>query len=143
MPLSDAGPRMEPPVSEPSPPAHRAAATAAPVPLLDPPGVCSRFHGLRGVAPRLAGAPMANSLMVCFPSSTDPASLSFAMTVASSSGTRSAKTFDPPVVSTPLVSYRSLWAMGMPWSGPLDWPPVMAFSASRASARADSARTVM
>ena len=47
IPEKAAGPRIEPPVSEPREPAQRPAARAAPDPLLDPPGMCSRFHGLR------------------------------------------------------------------------------------------------
>ena len=39
MPQSAAGPRIEPPVSEPSAPAHRPAARAVPEPLEEPPGM--------------------------------------------------------------------------------------------------------
>src|SRR5437867_2702383 len=46
-PQYDAGPRIEPPVSEPSEAGTMPAATAAPEPLLDPPVKCSRRHGLR------------------------------------------------------------------------------------------------
>src|SRR5262249_61187606 len=46
-PQSDAGPRMEPPVSEPSATGTRPAATAAPEPEDEPPVKRSRFHGLR------------------------------------------------------------------------------------------------
>src|ERR671934_811475 len=42
-----AGRVIEPPVCEPSAPRHMPAATAAALPLLDPPGVRSGFHGLR------------------------------------------------------------------------------------------------
>ena len=47
MPHKEAGPRIEPPVQEPMAPIHRPAATPAPAPLLEPPVVWSRFHGLR------------------------------------------------------------------------------------------------
>ena len=42
---NEAGRRMEPPVSSPRPTAPRLAATAAPVPLLDPPGSCAGLYG--------------------------------------------------------------------------------------------------
>src|SRR5947209_8699506 len=47
MPHSAAGPRIEPPVSEPVPPSTRPAATAAPVPDDEPAVKWSVFHGLR------------------------------------------------------------------------------------------------
>ena len=47
MPQNAAGPRIEPPVSEPVAPCTSPAASAAPEPLLEPPGMWSRFHGLR------------------------------------------------------------------------------------------------
>src|SRR5262249_61458582 len=43
-----AGRRIEPPVSSPKAPAHRAAAVALPEPVLDPPASCSTFQGLQG-----------------------------------------------------------------------------------------------
>src|SRR5918911_4737413 len=50
-PHSAAGMRILPPVSVPVVPAASPAAIAAPEPPLDPPGIASRFHGLR-VAPK-------------------------------------------------------------------------------------------
>src|SRR5213593_1602735 len=47
MPQKDAGPRIEPPVSEPIAQGASPAAMAAPEPLDEPPVKCSRFHGLR------------------------------------------------------------------------------------------------
>src|SRR3982751_1493587 len=49
-PQQAAGMRMDPAPSEAVAAAHRPAATAAPLPPLEPPGVRSRSHGLR-VAP--------------------------------------------------------------------------------------------
>ena len=49
MPQSEEGMRIEPPVSVPSAPAQSPAATAAPEPLLDPPGIRSAPQGLDGV----------------------------------------------------------------------------------------------
>jgi hypothetical protein len=52
MPENAAGPRMEPPVSDPSAPAHSPAASAAAEPLDEPPGMWSWLHGLRAAAKR-------------------------------------------------------------------------------------------
>ena len=143
MPHADAGPRMLPPVSDPSEPMHSPAATAAPEPLLEPPGMWSGFHGLRAGSKRLVGGPpRANSCIASLPSSTVPAAFSRATTVASCDGTRCSSTFDCAVVRTPAVSYRSFRAMGMPCSGPRYSPATMAASAARASATAESASTV-
>ena len=49
MPQNDDGPRMEPPVSVPSPPRIRPAATATPVPELEPPGKRLVSHGFLGI----------------------------------------------------------------------------------------------
>src|SRR3989442_15224366 len=46
-PQSDAGPRIDPPVSEPSATGTIPAATAAPEPDEEPPVKWARFHGLR------------------------------------------------------------------------------------------------
>ena len=75
-----------------------------PEPLLEPPAVCSVFHGLRGVPKGWSIVPpIANSLRFSLPSSTAPASSRRRTIVESSSGTKSANTFDPPDVSTPFV----------------------------------------
>src|ERR1700737_2782208 len=47
-PQCDAGPRIEPPVSEPSATGTSPAATAAPDPVEEPPVKWTGFHGLRG-----------------------------------------------------------------------------------------------
>ena len=66
MPHSAAGPRIEPPVSVPIPHRITPAATAAPVPLLDPAVKCSGFHGLcaGGFGRSNDGPPSANSCVV-------------------------------------------------------------------------------
>ena len=48
-PHEEAGHLMEPPVSSPKAAAQSEAETAMPAPLLDSPGLHSRFQGLRGV----------------------------------------------------------------------------------------------
>ena len=105
MPQKAAGPRMEPPVSEPVAPCSNPAASAAPEPLDEPPGMCSRFHGLRAGWKRWPGnwRPKANSWVMSLPRSTVPASCQRRPTVESLSGTQSAKSAEPPVVRIPFV----------------------------------------
>src|SRR5438046_2039914 len=101
----DAGPRMEPPVSEPREPRQRPAARAAPEPLLEPPGMWSVFQGLRagGNACSALGPPKANSCMDSLPSRVVPASASLVVQTESASGTQSIKTLECAVVLMPLV----------------------------------------
>src|SRR5688572_26022747 len=104
-PQCEDGPRIEPPVSEPSANAASPAETAAPEPLDDPPVKCSRFQGLRagGHGRSKEGPPWANSWVASLPSSTAPASRSLLVVVASSAGMLSAQTFECPDVSMPRV----------------------------------------
>src|SRR2546428_11075698 len=71
MPQQKAGERMEPPVSVPMAPKARPAATAAPEPLLEPPGSISRFQGLRAgwKYEPIVGVPAADSYVARFASS--------------------------------------------------------------------------
>ena len=75
-PQSDAGPRIDPPVSEPSATGTMPAATAAPEPDEEPPVKCARFHGLRagGHGRSNDGPACAISWVASLPSSTAPAS---------------------------------------------------------------------
>ena len=86
---------------------------------------------------------MANSLMFSLPRSTAPASFRLLMTVASSSGTKSFRMVEPPVVRIPLVFTWSLTAMGTPCIGPRYLPETISCSAFLASASARSVVTVM
>src|SRR5678815_5689958 len=83
---------MEPPVSDPSAPKQRRAATAAPEPPDDPPEIRCRSHGLRTGPKWLCAdvSPYANSCMFVLPTRTVPACLSRRTTSASCDGTRSA-----------------------------------------------------
>ncbi len=104
-PHHEAGVRTEPPVSSPSETAHSAAATAAPEPADEPPVSCSVFHGLRGWPNgKSMVPPSANSVRFSLPSRMPPAAVSRATTVASSSGTLSARMREPAVVRTPAVA---------------------------------------
>src|SRR6266511_4707330 len=100
MPQKEAGPRIEPPVSEPSAPAHRPAATATGDPELAPAGTRERSHGFRPVAsgPAGIGRPNANSCMLSLPRRTAPAAANRSATKASRSGTWPARTCEPAVI---------------------------------------------
>jgi len=109
-PQKAAGWRIEPPVSVPSPPAARPAATAAAGPPDEPPGTRVRSHGLRvGLnAECSVEDPIANSSMLPLPSITAPAAARRAMTVASYGGTKPSSILEPQVVVTPRVQRTSL-----------------------------------
>ena len=106
-----AGIRTEPPVSDPSPIGAMPAATATPVPELDPPGRWgSACHGLCGVpwSVLMPAPPYANCTVIVLPSSTMPARVSRSTTSQSAPGTLSARRRVPAVVGSPATSYRSL-----------------------------------
>src|SRR5437879_9107796 len=91
IPANEAGIRIDPPPSVPTCSGPRPAAAAAEAPPLEPPGVRSRFHGLR-VTPkrRLWVAPIQPMVgVLVLPSMTPPAALSRATIGASSVGTLS------------------------------------------------------
>src|SRR5690554_2497625 len=106
MPQRAAGPRIDPPVSDPIAPKTKPAATAAPEPLLDPPLKCSRFHGLRagGQGRSNEGPPCANSWVESLPIRTPPAARSRAVAVASEPAILSIAVRECPVVGTPAAS---------------------------------------
>src|SRR5688572_32586413 len=114
MPHHDDGMRTEPPVSVPMPHGARRAATATPVPELDPPAprCTSRSHGFHGepmwrLVPK---EPIANSTVWVLPSTIIPAETMRLTSVAVTGDTRSAHTLDPPVVVRPSMSTMSLTA---------------------------------
>src|SRR3954465_6565941 len=84
-----AGPRIEPPVSEPIAMRTMRAAIALAEPDDAPPVTCSGFQGLRagGNGRSKLGPPRANSCVASLPSNTPPASVNFAATTLSSAGT--------------------------------------------------------
>ena len=108
-PQKAAGIRTEPAVSVPSAASTRPAATAAPLPPLEPPQMCSGFHGL-SAGPKwglVVEAPYANSWVLSFPAIVAPAARRRATHSASSAGTR-CSTFDAAVVGMPATSMTSL-----------------------------------
>ena len=138
-PQIDAGSRTEPPVSVPIAARQRSAATAAPEPPLEPPGIRSGAAGLT-TAPKASFAevaPNASSCMFALPRITAPAARRRSVTSASSVGVRSAKSREPTVVGTPATSMLSLSTIGMPSSGSR-CPRLRRASTSRACASASS-----
>src|SRR5829696_600611 len=113
----------------------RPPATAAEEPPDEPPGMRLRSHGLRvGRKPEFSvDEPIANSSMLVLPSSTVPAALSRAATVASYGGRQPSRIFDPLVVGTPSVTTTFLRATGTPVSRPRSAPVARAPSDSSAA----------
>src|SRR6188768_4364158 len=109
-PQSEAGWRIEPPVSVAVAMGATRAATAAAEPPDDPPGTSFRSQGLRTGPYQLVSfdEPMANSSMLVLPSVTMPAALSLSTTVASYGDTKLSSIFDPQLVLTPCVQKMSL-----------------------------------
>ena len=116
MPANDEGIRIEPPPSPPWARGPRPAATCADAPPLDPPGVRSRFQGLRVIpVSGLSVAPFhPNSGVVVLPRKTPPAPSRRRSSGVSSSGTLCSKILDPRIVRTPFVGCMSLMEYGMP-----------------------------
>src|SRR5207245_10398673 len=116
----DAGIRSAPPGSDPIPPGAIRAATAAPVPPLDPPALRSRSHGF------LVGGvytPHASSCVVVFPRTIAPAAFSLATAAESlRAGCASPIAFDPQPAVQPATPTLSSIATGLPWSGPPERP---------------------
>src|SRR3954462_8136207 len=97
MPHSDAGWRIEPPVSVPS--AHGAVpeATAAALPPDEPPGTRVRSHGF-STGPKAgfpSDGPMDTASWLHWASSVVPAAVSFSTTVAVCGGSYPASSFEP------------------------------------------------
>src|SRR5947209_8292473 len=116
-PENAAGMRMEPPASVPTASGQIPASTATALPPLLPPGVRSKFHGLR-VTP-VSGESVVgfqpNSGVVVLPKKTAPWVRNRAVDGASSSqGWSGSIVFEPTRRGQPRVSCVSLIATGMP-----------------------------
>src|ERR1700722_12858869 len=94
MPQYAAGRVVEPPVCEAMAPKHMPQATAAAEPLLLPPGVRSRFQGLRVGG----GSKLAYCVVTVLPRKTAPAWRSFLTMVASSRAILLAQRLEPAAV---------------------------------------------
>ena len=119
VPLSAAGIRTEQPQSAPIENAHWPEATAQPEPPLDPPTTVSPSHGF------FAGGlttPHENSCVVTFPRQTAPASRSFLIAKASSTGTKSSAIWELHFIGIPATAMTSLTEKHRPCSGPRSSP---------------------
>jgi hypothetical protein len=137
-PLHDEGMRIDPPPSLPWAMGAIPAATAAPAPLDDPPGVRSGSQGLR-VMPRASlsvKGTVPNSGVVVLPSSTNPASTNRCTTGSEAPAGSGLAPADPKVVGQPATSLRSLIGSGTPWNGGRS---SVEAAATTASAAADAA----
>jgi hypothetical protein len=114
-----AGIRIEPPESVPRAASASPAASAAAEPPLEPPARRPGATGF-GTVPKCGFCdeiPYANSWRFVLPTVAYPAASSRATASAVRSGTRSANTIQPYVVTSPAVSNRSLTASGIPSAG--------------------------
>ena len=102
------------------------------MPALDPPASCSRLYGffVWSVIDEDENQPAAKSHIDVLAKRTAPESLSFAIRVASRTGTYVANSSEPNVVRIPADSAWSFTRTGTPWSGPMR-DPVEAKKASR------------
>src|SRR5205807_1335500 len=103
-PQYDAGRVIEPPVCVPNAPRHMPQATAADEPLLEPPGVRSRFQGLRVGG----GSKLAYCVVTGLPTKTAPACRKRATMVASRRATLCAHKREPAAVGQSKTSMISL-----------------------------------
>ena len=111
MPVTAAGPLIDPPVSVPTLSGVRRAAIAAPDPEEEPAAVYSAPQGLTtGPNPDRRPLPVPNSRRFNLPSRIAPAELRRSTIVESYSGTQDAVTLDPFVVVMPRVATRSFGA---------------------------------
>ena len=116
-PQHEDGIRIEPPPSDPVASGTMPDAMAAALPPEDPPGLWSRFQGLR-VGPKTVLSVSAfhpSSGVLVFPITTQPAALSRATSAESTvAAAPPANTGEPWDVTNPAASSRSLTPMGMP-----------------------------
>ena len=132
------GERIEFMVSVPVPMTARLAATAAPVPPEDPPGVRVRSYGL-SVWPltELMVMPLfASSVRFALPRMTAPDWRSLLVVSASCAGTKSLNARAPLVVGMSQVSQLSLRTTGIPCKGPRTRPAWRSRSRRSASSKA-------
>src|SRR4030088_2458911 len=117
------------------------AATATPDPLLEPPGVLAvvASHGFQGVPIcwLVPHPPNANSTVWVLPSTIMPAEIMRRAMVAVTTERRLRQLAEPPVVTCPSSSIRSLSAIGTPCKGPIAWSARMALCAA-SGARTDA-----
>ena len=144
-PQNAAGMRIDPPPSVPVASGAMPAASAAPLPPLEPPGDQSRAHGSR-VSPNSrfdVNPSKANSGRFVLPTTTAPAARRRATASQSrTAGEACSRSSDPNVVGSPATSSLSLTSKGRPASGPGSSPASMRASTAAASAKAPSPRVL-
>jgi hypothetical protein len=120
IPHSDAGWRIDPPVSVPIDQGAVPAATAAAEPPEEPPGTRSGSQGFRtGPKPEFSvDEPIANSSWLVLPSTGAPASRRRVTAVAVYGGRKPSRIREPAELGTPSTQKRSFTATGTPPSGP-------------------------
>ena len=130
--------RIEPPASVPTAVAPKPAATAAAAPPEEPPGVLSRFHGLRvtPVSGLMVTGPVPYSGTVFLPRMTAPPSRSRATAAQSSAAGRSSDRSEPQRVGMPATFSVSLTVSGTPSTGPSADPAAQRPADASAAARA-------
>ncbi len=142
-PQKAAGIRIDPPPSVPVASGARPAASAAPLPPLEPPGDHSMAQGLP-VSPksRFEVKPSnANSGRFVLPTTIAPAARSRAtISQSRSAGAASRRRSDPKVVGKPATCSLSLTSRGSPARGPGFSPAPTRASIAAASARASAPR---
>ncbi len=117
-PQNAAGMRIEPAPSDACASGRSRAATAAAEPPLDPPEVCSRFHGLR-VGGWISGSVtgmIASSLVEVLPSTTQPPALMRRTDSPSIGATIQRIAREPARTNAPRTMSMSLIALGTPWN---------------------------
>ena len=150
-PLTFDGETIDPSVSVPTPTAARFAATATPVPELEPEGLRSRAYGLRVCPPRplqpldeWEERKFAHSLRLVFAISTAPASRRRVTMNASRGDATPASAREPAeVFMRSPVAMLSLMTTGMPWSGPRTRPALRSVSICVAIASASGFTSMM
>ena len=138
----DDGPRMELPVSLPSPTRPKLAATPAAVPPLDPAVERSSAYGFfvwpGRMDPTVSYGVNAHSAMFVLARTMAPASLTRFTRNASLLDTKPSSASDPFALCSPTVSKLSFTSIGTQWSGPTG--PEAAKRASSAAASSAGAR---
>ena len=131
-------------MSEPSASGTMPEASAHAAPPLDPPALRVGSTGLRVVPKTVLKVwlPAANSGTFVFPIGTAPARRIRSTTSSSRSGTLSANSGEPYVVSHPATSWVSLNAHGSPCSGPRSSYGVRSASLAPSRARSSSRLTI-
>ena len=118
MPPADAGERTDWLLSVPVPSGAKSAASAAPLPALDSPGVRVRSHGFDVRPPsEESRAAVTISVRLVLPRMIAPAARRRSTTNASCAGWTSFSAIDAPVVGRSDVLYASFSTTGMPCSG--------------------------